>query len=459
MNTSIFPFPNLRALMFAGSLWAGGCSSQPLEPYQPLPFDGGAPWSPDAESTDAQPFHRDVSTDAPPDDMADAGSCLPDLCRSNVILRGRSGLGMTEGICLEFEETHASVGLAGTSNHSGVSVTEYDGDGRPDIYLLRSVGTNQMFRNTGGAFSEDPRLDLRQGPGSRDAVWGDFDGDGDSDLFLVSAMESRLYQRDVGSFVVSPFGTGIHNMEPGRTAVWLGAHLYLATENGTRFYRHLGGGRFEEAARTVGLDDPGDGSAIAVADYDGDGHDDIYLANTTGSNRLFRDRGDGAYESTETATGAVGPGSSTDATWVRIQEEARPSLYVANYAGGNQLYRNDGSGNFSDQAGILGVRDPGNTTRVAWGDFAGDRRPSLFLGRWDQPNLFYVPVLDASGAVTRYIESAHPLGMDLAARTVGAKALDYDGDSLPDLLVVFTTGLRLYHNISRTIRLCPEEDR
>ena len=451
MNTSIFPFANLRALMFAGSLWAGGCSSQPLEPYQPLPFDGGT------ESGDAQPFHRDVSADASSDPI-DAGYCLPDSCGSNVILRGRDGPSAREGLCLDFEEVGDAVGLGGMETPSGVSVVDDNRDGRPDIYLLGGV-SNRFFRNGGGAFADiSAAAGLNVGGDSRDAAWGDYDGDGDLDLLLVGSGGSHLYRNVGGIFSILPEDVGIHNLEAGRTAVWLGVNLYLSTENGTRLYRPLGADRFEEASRTVGLDDPGDGSAIAVEDYDGDGREDIYLANTTGQNRLFRDRGDGTYESTETATEAVGPGSSTDAVWVRIQEELRPSLYIANFAGGNQLYLNR-LDRFDDQAAVLGVRDPGNTTRAAWGDFAGDRRPALFLGRWDQPNLFYLPVLDASGAVTRYIESAHPLGMDLTARTVGARVLDYDGDSRPDLLVVFTTGLRLYHNISRTIRLCPEEDR
>jgi hypothetical protein len=184
---------------------------------------------------------------------------------------------------------------------------------------------------------------------------------------------------------------------------------------------------------------------------------DVYLANSTGRNRLFRNNGDGTYESVETDTGTESSGNSTDAEWVAIHEGELPSLYVANWGVGNSFFINQGDGTFTEQAGVLGVRDPGNTTRAAWGNLLAPfvMSPALFIGRWDQQNMLYIPRVDDVGELDRYHETAHPLGMDQTAQTIDAEWIDFDDDGLLDLVVVMADGgIRLYHNQSYEVRVC-----
>lgn len=455
-------FMNIPLRAFFVSTTLIGCEGSGLVPdsvrrppdvYQT--FDAGV--SRFDASFDARSFQRDVVADVEADvrtDVAqDSPSCTPDPCPSHILFNDG-----TEVTCLHFEEVSRSTGLEPSSSITGVSVADYNGDGRMDVYVLRD-SSNLLFRNDSGRFLFAASAGLDLSGRSRGAVFGDADGDGDPDLVLLQETGSHLYQNQGGVFLRTPDGAGIHNTEPGRAGLWMGANFLLGTENGTRVYRPVGGGRYEEAARAVGLDDPGEASAIVASDYDGDGRQDIYVANTTGRNRLFHARADGTYESVEWDLGVtVGDRRSTDAAWVQDRGETRPSLYVANYERGNAHFVNR-MGRFVDISGGLGIHDPGNTTRIAWGDFLGTSHPFLFLGRWDQPNILYMPDLSVGGVVSRHVDQAPALGMNVTARTVGAIVFDYDNDGRPDLLVGLTTGIRLYHNVSRRIRGCPREER
>lgn len=385
-------------------------------------------------------------------------ACVPGSCNPGVIDPDRSY--EDQGICLSFYEVHTEEGFVSSVPHNAVSVVDYNQDGLPDIFLLNDGSPNQLFQNTGNGFQEvSSKLGLDFGGDSQDTAWADYDEDGDLDLFLIGSDGSYLYKNEGGvfTFLEEPFG--IHNQEAGKKAVWLGGGFLLGTEGGTRFYRYEGNDEFTEASVEVGLDDPGDASAIAVADYDGDGRDDVYVANIASQNRLFRNLGDGTYESVETETGTEGSGSSTDAKWVSVNFEVLPSLYVTDFYVGNQLFLNQQNGTFFEEAGPLGIRDPGQTTVSAWGDFINEGVPALFLGRWNQQNLVYVPIINDDGEITGYRETAFPLGMATEAQTVGAVWFDYNNDELLDLLVVMADGgIELHHNDIHEVQLCPEEE-
>lgn len=93
---------------------------------------------------------------------------------------------------------------------------------------------------------------------------------------------------------------------------------------------------------------------------------------------------------------------------------------MANFCGGNQFFINNQDGTFVERAGVLGVRNPGQTTVVAGGDFLNEATPAIFLGRWNIQNLLYVPVFDEEGSVSRYRETALPLGMATSGQTLAA---------------------------------------
>lgn len=427
----MWPLPGI--ILLGALLWTGcSNSSDDIEPDEPLPFP-----PPNGNKGDGG-----IAGDAAPDSK---GNCPPNVCNPGLL---GDFLGTPlRGTCLSFEEVHEHLGLITSGSNSGVVLTDFDKDGRTDLFILKQNLPNELFRNTISGFK---KVNLNLGNGSRAAAWKDFDSDGDLDLVATGDNGTETYRNNAGQF--SLLSNGILDPNPGRAAIWIGMDLLLATENGTRFYQNQGNGIFQENSLGVGLDDYGDGAAFAVADYDGDGKQDIYLANSTGVNRLFRNKGNGSYESVESQIQLEGQGNNTDAVWVPFNGDSLPSLYLSTYGGGNQFFIHQTDNSYKDQSAELGVRAQGNTTRVAMGDVVNKGQPAIFLGRWDQTNLLYLPKLDADENVTGFTEVSHSFGMDQMGQTIGAQWFDYNQDGNLDLIVVMADGgIFLYQNRSHSV--------
>lgn len=431
---------SLFALTFACS----AAGHRTLDPDKPMPFP-----------SEGYDLGTDMSKPVSPPDMG-ADACVPELCEG-VIDYDRSD-GVTAA-CLSFAEVQEEVGLTNSETHWGLSAADYNGDSRTDLLILNEGDSNLLYQNGEGGFTDVAgvvNLETDSNT-SRDAAWGDWEGDGDLDLFLAGGW-SRFLLNGGSSF--SSFSAPLSGQE-GRAAVWIGARVLLSTENGTRFYEFDEDGSATDRAADFNLFDPGEGSRIVTADYDGDGREDIYIANITGQNRLSRQRDDGTFEWVEEEIELTAPGNSTDADWVSHQGEVLPSLYVSSWDGGNYFFVNQQDGTFEEQSAALGIRDAGKTTVAAWGDFLNEGRPSLYLGRDGEQNLLYVPILVGDGrTVSRYRETATPLGMALTGITMGAAWLDYNLDGLLDLAVVTYEGaINLFENRTRNVRFCLEEQR
>jgi len=98
------------------------------------------------------------------------------------------------------------------------------------------------------------------------------------------------------------------------------------------------------------------GSSVAIGDYDGDGHPDLYVVNPARTNHLYHNNGDGTFTDVTDKAGVAGPGASISATFADYDNSGHPSLFVAGL-GGVSLYHNDGKGTFTDvteKAGLKG---------------------------------------------------------------------------------------------------------
>ncbi|MDO8519325.1 MAG: VCBS repeat-containing protein [Deltaproteobacteria bacterium] len=433
-------------------LVACGSAGEPDEPIPLPPGTGSSSESDEREEEESLCPHEN----AEPEMEDPPAECVPDFC-GGIIDEERGNEEVSP--CYEFEEVQDEEDLVSEIPHSGFSIADIDDDGFSDIFVLNNGNANQVFKRDSGNYAEvSAEIGLDFGGDSQDAAWADYDADGDLDLLLVGEEGSNLYQNTDGYFDLLSEPFGIHDPSPGKKAVWLGGGFLLGTINGTRYYRYDGDHHFTESAQSSGLDDPGDAVSIDLADFDGDGDQDIHVANSTSfdaglsPNRFFQNNG--VRFDPRSDLDVSDENCPTDAAWIQTGPGLFPSLYLANYCGGNSFFINQQNGTFVESAGALGVRDPGQTMAVAAADITGDGRHAIFLGRWEQENLIYFPNADGTG----YWEAATPLGMNDSGMTLSAEWFDYDNDGLLDLLTIGADGaLKLYGNRSHEVLICPDE--
>jgi enediyne biosynthesis protein E4 len=246
-----------------------------------------------------------------------------------------------------FEDWTEKAGLRGAGYAMGVAVGDYDNDGYEDLYVT-AYGGNQLFHNNGdGTFADVTQKAGVAGSGwSTSAAWIDLDGDGRLDLVVA-----RYIQWDWDD-------------------VWCGEH-----REGYRSYCHPdyfkpismlvyhndGNGVFSEEAHNFGLDKPGKALGLAIADYDHDGHPDLFVANDSMEEFLFQHKPTGKYDEVGLdsgiavdADGRIYAGMGVD--FSDYNNDGWPDVVVSDLA--NQkyaLYRNTGDGTFSYDSYPTGV--------------------------------------------------------------------------------------------------------
>src|SRR3989440_11804127 len=181
-----------------------------------------------------------------------------------------------------FENVTEKAGLQGAGYGMGVAVGDYDNDGFGDLYVT-TYGGNILYHNNGdGTFTDVTEKAGVAGSGwSTSAAWVDLDNDGLLDLVVL-----RYVQWDFDD-------------------IWCGEHKedYRAYCHPDVFqpisplvYHSDGNGHFTEVSQKIGLSKPGKGLGIALADFDRDGHIDLFVANDSMVQFLYHNRGDGTFE-------------------------------------------------------------------------------------------------------------------------------------------------------------------
>jgi hypothetical protein len=243
----------------------------------------------------------------------------------------------------KFVDVTAGSGLDVELYGMGVAAGDYDNDGKPDLYVTALEG-DRLFQNAGGGKFRD----VTKGAGiananfGTSAAWLDYDKDGQLDLFVANYVQWT----QKGDIWCSLDGVSKSYCTP---------ESYKGTAS--KLYRNLGGGKFEDASQKAGVADPtGKSLGIAVLDYNQDGWPDLFIANDTQPNKLYRNNKNGtfmeegmsagvAYSEDGVARGAMGADAAD------YDRSGRPHLIVGNFS--NQmlaLYRNEGKNLFVDEA-------------------------------------------------------------------------------------------------------------
>ncbi len=350
-----------------------------------------------------------------------------------------------------FVERAAQAGVA-SSRGSGVAVGDFDGDGFPDIYLARA-GQDLLFRNRGdGSFVEVAQTaGIREQEEGRAAAWGDFDGDGRLDLYVVNVGSDVLYRNNGdGTFTDVSAQAGIGDATSGRAVVWADfdgdgyRDLYVVNEGQDLLYWNNGNGTFTRADPDLnGLKEQAAGWGVAVADYNGDGRLDLFVANE-GQSFLYRNNGDRTFSEVAVVAGIHTAGvQGRGAAWGDFDKDERPDLFLV-AVGQDFLFRNKGDGTFEDVTARARVADTAIGAVAVWADYDRDGDLDLFVGNDGQDFLY------RNNGDGTFNEVARFSGMTDEAVAQSAAWADFDGDGNVDLFVSNADGNFLYRNPGRS---------
>lgn len=349
-----------------------------------------------------------------------------------------------------FADISSSSGIETGGDGRGCAWGDYDGDGDDDLYVTNH-GDDRLFRNDPWTFTEvASEVGITGAWNSYAACWIDYDRDRDLDLFVaVSQGNNKLFRNEGGVFtdVSDIVGAISSEYANSRDAAWLDYNLdgwpdlYVVNQNmDNKLYRNEAG-TFVDVTEAMGLAALG-GEGIGIADYDDDGDPDIYTCYSgyPHPNTLHRNDRTTFTDVTEEAGVGADSAASYGCAWGDYDSDEDLDLYVCNGIGGNILYRNDG-GIFADVSRYSCVNDQGASRAATWMDYDNDADLDLFVTNWTASSLYLNTgegtFLEVSR--TREIEASHG---------VGTATSDFDNDGDLDLFVVRQSGEddRLYRN-------------
>ena len=269
-----------------------------------------------------------------------------------------------------FTEHTAEARLLGLYGGLNMVQADYDNDGDVDLLVLRGAWLradgrhpNSLLRNDGEGTFTDVTFDVGLGEvhyPSPTAAWGDYDNDGDLDLYVGNETSRAL---------VAP----------------------------SQLFRNNGDGTFTDVAEAAAVMNYRYAKAAVWGDYDGDGLQDLYVSNYGGSNRLYRNTGRGFFIDEAQRLGVAGPTGSFPAWFWDVDNDGLLDLYVSAYTAGiehlaasalgrpaateaSRLYRGTGRGRFEEVSGRYGLTEPTAAMGSNFGDLDNDGYPDFYLG-------------------------------------------------------------------------------
>jgi hypothetical protein len=361
-----------------------------------------------------------------------------------------------------FEDVTEHAGLQGVGYGMGVAVGDYDNDGFEDLFVT-SYGGNHLYHNNGnGTFADVTEASGTGGPTtpgqtwSTSAAWVDLDNDGLLDLVVL-----RYVKWDWEDVWCGEYREGYRAF----------CHPDIFPAIPPLVYHNDGKGHFTEVSAKTGLNLPGKGLGIALADFDRDGKIDVAVANDSMPEFLYHNKGDGQFEeSGMLAEIAVdGDGKTYAGMGIDAQDynnDGLPDLVITNLA--NQkyaLYRNNGDGSFTYDTYITGLARM-TLLHSGWGihflDYDNDGLKDLLVAQGhdldtvelNYPQLHYKePMLLAHNSGKGFVDVSNSSGAVFAEPWVGRGMAvgDLDNDGRLDAVVSTNGGpVHILHNETKT---------
>ncbi len=273
-----------------------------------------------------------------------------------------------------FENVSAAAGITAVSYGQGVTCADYDGDGFTDLYLT-NYGPNILYRNLGDGHFADVTAEAGVAGGMRwssGAVFFDYDGDLDLDLFVASYVK---------------YDPGMDDVHASSLSKRIGFRFFPGPRDyegeDDILFRNNGDGTFTDVTDEVGLLSGGKGLTVAASDFDGDGDQDLFVANDSTPNFLYRNDAGHFTEIALEAGVAYDPdGVETAGMGVAVADvdgDGNQDLYVTNMVFEfNNMYRNLGDMVFDDVSRATRLNDD-NYRHVGWATHFADFNHDGFL--------------------------------------------------------------------------------
>jgi len=344
-------------------------------------------------------------------------------------------------------------GLTAIVRAIGVSCGDFDNDGDVDIYLANGEGkaeslANLLYINLGDLTFKNIAflLGIEDLGKAFSGVFGDYDNDGDLDLYVAnpSFFPNYLYRNDGYGFSDVTQQTGISNTDESSGAIWgdynndgyLDLYLLNNSQENVLFHNN-GDGTFTDVTQQAGVGKAEYSLSAAFFDYDNDGNLDLYVVNIIHRCILYRNNSDGTFTDVTALAGVENDILSQDENGNMgiglaigdYDNDLDEDIYVANH-GFNALFRNNGDGTFTDVAADAGVDYPLKSSGAIFFDYDKDGYLDLYVTNKQTANKLYYNSGD--GTFTDVTEYS---GVGNIGYSYGVASADFDNDGDLDIFL------------------------